>query len=79
MFDRLEQEIQASGYLIGHRLTLADMYLFVLGRWGLRLAKPTPANPKLWRFTERLAGVGPVQRALVREGIALHGPAGGLG
>ncbi len=79
LFDRLEQEIGASGYLLGDRFTIADMYLFVLGRWGLRLAAPTPAYPKLWRFTTRLADSGPVQRAMVREGIALHGPASGLG
>ena len=55
------------------------MYLFVLGRWGLRLARPTSRHPLLWKFTERMADVGAVQRAMAREGIALQRPKAGLG
>lgn len=79
LFERLEREIGEAGYLVGNRLTVADMYLFVLGRWGLRLAHPTSRYRRLWKFTERLADVGAVQRAMAREGIALQGPKAGLG
>ena len=79
LFGRLEQEIGNAGYLIGEALTIADFYLFVLGRWGLRLSKPTPAYLRLWRFTEQIASLEAVQRAMVREGIALHGSKSGLG
>lgn len=79
LFERLDREIGEAGHLVGSRLSVADMYLFVLGRWGLRLAYPTSRYPRLWRFTERLAEVGAVQRAMAREGIALHGPKTGLG
>lgn len=79
LFERLDGEIEDSGLLAGQRLGVADLYLFVLGRWGLRLAHPTTRYPRLWAFTERLAEVGAVQRAMRREGIALHGPKSGLG
>lgn len=79
LFERLEREIGEAGYLIGNRPSVADMYLFVLGRWGLRLAHPTTDYPLLWRFTERFAEIGAVQRAMAREGIALQGPKAGLG
>lgn len=55
LFERLEREIGEVGFLVGNRLSIADMYLFVLGRWGLRLANPTTSYPLLWKFTERLA------------------------
>lgn len=79
LFERLEREIGDAGCLVGGRLSVADLYLFVLARWGLRLAHPTTRYRQLWTFTERLAEFGPVQRAMAREGIALHGPKSGLG
>ena len=79
LFERLEREIGAAGHLVGDRLSVADMYLFVLGRWGLRLARPTSCYPRLWRFTEQMADAGAVRRAMMREGVALDGPRAGLG
>ncbi len=79
LFERFEQEIGSSGYLLGEEATAADMYLFVLGRWGLRLARPTTHHPRLWRFTQCMAELDPVRRAMAREGIALDGPSSGLG
>lgn len=79
LFERLDGELGETGWLIGERPDLADLYLFVLGRWGLRLARPTTAYPRLWRFTEDMAALGAVQRAMTREGIALQGPKAGLG
>lgn len=79
LLERLDREIGETGYLVGKRLSIADMYLFVLGRWGLRLQRPTRHYPHLWKFTERTAEVAAVQRAMAREGIALEGPKAGLG
>ena len=79
LFERLDREIGAAGHLVGDRLSVADMYLFVLGRWGLRLARPTSCYSRLWTFTKRMADAGPVRRAMAREGVALHGPKAGLG
>ena len=79
LFKRLDQEIGGAGYLAGDRPTLADLYLYVLCRWGLRLEHPTDRYPALWKFTERMTASGAVQRAMAREGITLHGPKAGLG
>jgi glutathione S-transferase len=79
LFARLQGEIRQAGYLVGHQPTVADMYLYVLGRWGLRLERPTTSYPALWNFIERMAASDPVHRAMIREGIALHGPKTGLG
>ena len=79
LFGRLEQQIEETGCLVGDLPTVADMYLYVLGRWGLRLEHPTSRYPLLWKFTERMAECDAVQRAMDREGIALHGPKTGLG
>ncbi len=79
LFERFEGEIRADGHLVGNLPTVADMYLYVLGRWGLRLERPTSHYPRLWDFTERMAAYGAVRRAMTREGIALHGPRDGLG
>lgn len=79
LFERLEREIRGTGYLVGELPTVADMYLYVLGRWGLRLERPTSRYPGLWAFTERMAGSDAVRRAMAREGIGLHGPKEGLG
>jgi glutathione S-transferase len=79
LFQRLDQELRETGYLIGTRATVADMYLYVLGRWGLRLERPTSLYPALWRFTQRMSDCEPVRRAMAREGIALQGPKAGLG
>jgi glutathione S-transferase len=79
LFERLEREIGEAGYLVGDRPSVADTYLFVLVRWGLRLARPTSLYPVLWKFTERLADVGAVGRAMARERIELQGPKAGLG
>ena len=79
LFERLEREIGEAGYLVGDRPSVADTYLFVLARWGLRLARPTSLYPVLWKFTERLADAGAVGRAMARERIELQGPKAGLG
>ena len=79
LLDRFDDELKSGAYLLGASPTIADMYLFVLGRWGLRLARPTTRLPNLWRFTERMGELPAVQRAMTREGITLKGPRAGLG
>jgi len=79
LFEHLEQQIGGAGYLDGDLLTVADMYLYVLCRWGLRLEHPTSRYPLLSKFTKRMADCGAVGRAMAREGIALCGPETGLG
>ena len=77
--EHLERQIEAAGYLVGDQPTVVDMYLYVLGRWGLRLERLTSHYPLPWQFMERMAVSGAVQRAMEREGIALHWPKAGFG
>ncbi len=79
MFGALQEELDSRGRLTGDRFSIADAYLFVLGRWGLRLGRPTTAYPQLWRFTEAAAALPAAQRAMEREGISLTEPKLGLG
>jgi glutathione S-transferase len=79
VFDVLEKELNGRDHLVGRRFTVADAYLFVVGRWGLRLRRPTYSYPNLWRFTRDAAMLPPVQRAMAREGITLTEPCDGIG
>jgi glutathione S-transferase len=79
IFDRLNHAIDDADWLVGTSLTVADFYLFVLGRWGMRLRKPTQSYANVWRITDALAQTEAVRRALTREGITFEGPAAGLG
>ena len=79
MLGVLDEELGAHGHLISNAFTIADAYLFVLGRWGLRLGRPTTAYKRLWRFTEAAAILPATQRAMDREGISLTEPKSGLG
>lgn len=79
MLGVLEEELDSRGRLIGEGFSVADAYLFVLGRWGLRLGRPTTAYPRLWRFTEATAALPAARRAMEREGISLAEPKSGLG
>ena len=79
IFERLDECISERPYLAGDSFSVADAYLFVLGRWGLRLRKPTTLYPDLWRFTETMGAKPSVMRAMTTEGITLQGPKTGLG
>jgi glutathione S-transferase len=75
----LDKELGDRPALLGEGFSVADAYLFVIGRWGLRLTKPTTAYDRLWKFTRTVAEMGATRRALAREGISLIGPSSGLG
>jgi glutathione S-transferase len=78
LFSRFET-LLVGDYLIGDTVTIADTYLYVLCRWGLRLPKPTTSFQRLWRFTKRMASLPSAARAMAREGIILSEPSSGLG
>lgn len=79
LFERLENEIGASGYLSDAGPDIADMYLYVLARWGLRLDRSTKNYPRLWALARKMADLPFVGRAMQREGIVLEGPSSGPG
>jgi glutathione S-transferase len=76
----LDEALNSREHLVGTRFSVADAYLFVVGRWGMRLhRRPTSAYPSLWRFTCAAAMLPAVQRAMMREGITLTEPRDGIG
>jgi len=79
IFAYLDKRIRDREFLFRKGPTVADAYLFVLGRWGLRVRSVAGAFPSLRRFTETMAVRPSVVRAMKTEGIALYGPESGLG
>lgn len=79
IFAYLDKRIHDREFLFRKGPTVADAYLFVLGRWGLRVRSVAGAFPSLRRFTETMAVRPSVVRAMKTEGIALYGPESGLG
>lgn len=79
LFERLENEIGTSGYLSDTGPDIADMYLYVLARWGLRLDRSTKSYPRLWALARKMSELPFVVRAMQRENIALDEPSWGPG
>lgn len=79
LFERLENEIGSTGYLSDTGPDIADMYLYVLARWGFRLERSTRNYPRLWALTRTMTDLPFVRRAMEREGIFLEEPSSGLG
>lgn len=79
IFDHLERRIRGRAFLFDAGPSVADAYLFVLGRWALRLPNLIDALPSLRQFTTTMADRPSVLRAMKTEGIALCGPKTGLG
>jgi glutathione S-transferase len=76
---RLQDEIQPNGLMVGDRISVADLMLFVIGRWGMSIPWPTMRYPRLWSATQYLAAQPATQRAMATEGIGMDVPADGLG
>lgn len=70
LFDRLEAPLTRRDWLVGEAPTVADLYLFMLVRWGRRLDPPAWSRPGLREHWLRLAGRPAVARVLEQEGLA---------
>ena len=71
MLDRIEAHLQAAGpYLLGDTFTVADLFLFMLGRWTRGFTNPARNRPALRRLMERVTERPAVKRTLASEGIA---------
>ena len=60
-------------------VSAVDCYLFVFGRWGLRLPRPTQSYPNLYAHTLRMRSVPAVSAALEQQKVTFEGPASGPG
>jgi glutathione S-transferase len=70
-FDWLNLELDGRTWLAGDRRSVADLYLFMLTRWGRRLDQPAWDSPNLRRHFLATAELPGVRRMLDEQGIDL--------
>lgn len=69
-FELISAHLQSNAWLLGDAFSAADLYLFMLIRWGRALPKPPRLDPVLAAFAARVAARPAVLEALKAEGIA---------
>lgn len=71
MFDHIETSLAATGpYLLGSRISAADLFLTMLARWSRGFTRPAGTRPQIARLLEQVVARPAVQRAFAGEGIA---------
>ena len=73
-FTYVEKLLAQRPWAAGDNLTAADFYLFVFGRWGLRLPTSTHNFPSFHRHTLAVANLPATKRAIAHQGITIEGP-----
>jgi glutathione S-transferase len=68
-FAWLEEQLTGKDYLMGNRFSVADAYLFTVGRWAKPLNIDLSACPHVRAHHERIAARPAVQEALKVEGL----------
>jgi len=68
LFDRLEDAL-GGAYVVGDAPTVADVYLFMLVRWGRHLSPPAWSRPRLRDHWLRVLQLPGVARAVETEGL----------
>jgi glutathione S-transferase len=69
MFDVISEQLGDRTWLLGERFSAADLFLFMLIRWGRGMPRPPRSHPNLNAFAERVLARPAVQQALDAEGI----------
>jgi glutathione S-transferase len=69
MFDVISEQLGDRTWLLGERFSAADLFLFMLIRWGRGLPRPPRSIPNLNALAERVLARPAVQKALEAEGI----------
>ncbi|MEZ0170166.1 glutathione S-transferase family protein [Microvirga sp. TS319] len=69
MFDVISEQLGNRQWLLGDRFSAADLFLFMLIRWGRAMPRPPRALPNLNALAERVLSRPAVQEALKVEGI----------
>lgn len=69
LFGRLDERLRAHDHVVGEALTVADLYLFMLTRWGRRLPSPAWALPGVRAHWLRVAARPAVARVLADQGL----------
>lgn len=73
MFEYIDKHFANSGkpYLLGDKVSAADFFLFMLGRWSRGMQKPARDYPHLGEFMRRMFARPSVQTVYTQEGIQL--------
>jgi glutathione S-transferase len=69
MFDVISEQLGEKAWLLGDRFSAADLFLFMLIRWGRGMPRPPRTLPNLNALAERVIARPAVQEALKAEGI----------
>ena len=70
-YEKLNLELADKDYLLGEKISVADIYLFVFVRWGGILSKSTKTMPNLVAYMDRLKTYEPLAKTMAIEGIDL--------
>ena len=68
-FDWIDGELAGRTWLVGDERTAADLFLFMLVRWGRRLDPPAWERPNLRAFAIRALELPGVERMLAEQGL----------
>jgi glutathione S-transferase len=71
VFDLLERELAGREWLVGERRTAADLFLFMLTRWGRHLEPAPWDRPSLRAHFLRTSALPGVQRMLEQQALEL--------
>jgi glutathione S-transferase len=69
MFDRIADQLGAGPWLLGGRFSAADLFLFMLIRWGRGMPRPPRTLPALGALAEQVLARPAVQAAVEAEGL----------
>jgi glutathione S-transferase len=69
IFDRIAGQLGSGPWLLGERFSAADLYLFMLIRWGRAMPRPPRSLPPLGALAGRVLARPAVQAALATEGL----------
>ena len=70
MFSLIAEQLGDGPWLLGQRFSAADLFLFMLVRWGREMPQPPRAIPQLAAHAGRVLARPAVQAALTAEGLA---------
>ncbi|TXI89033.1 MAG: glutathione S-transferase [Burkholderiaceae bacterium] len=71
MLNYIDQQLAQAGdpYLLGKQISIADFYLFMLGRWTRGMQKPARSYPRLGTFMQTMFERPSIQAAFKQEGL----------
>jgi glutathione S-transferase len=69
IFDRIADQLGSGPWLLQQTFSAADLYLFMLIRWGRAMPRPPRTLAPLGGLAERVLARPAVQAALAAEGL----------